>query len=258
MTDDYIEFINNVKKRLSIDLTMYKQTQMKRRLVSLRDKRGYPTFRQYFCAMKRDNLLLNEFLDHMTINVSEFFRNPDRWEVLKTSILPQLGALSNKLKIWSAACSTGEEPYSTAIMLKEFFPNYDFHILATDIDRSALEKARQGVYTERSVKGIPDKLIYKYFKQDENLYSVDQSVKQHVAFKKHDLLADTYPSNVDLIICRNVLIYFTDDAKAAIYTKFSHSLNQHGVIFIGSTEQIFKPDNYGLRLLDTFFYQRMT
>ncbi|SFA73797.1 chemotaxis protein methyltransferase CheR [Lentibacillus halodurans] len=255
MTEDYMEFVSNVKNKLGIDLTLYKEAQMKRRLTSLRDKNGYQSFHHYLAAIYQDESLLEEFLDRITINVSEFYRNPKRWEVLKSFILPQMVKRKQKLNIWSAACSTGEEPYSIAIMLKENFPGTDFYVLATDIDSRVLEKAKRAVYPEQSLKELPAGLKQKYFKQEHNGYSVHDAIKQHVQFKKHDLLVDEYPANIDLIICRNVLIYLTDKAKAVIYKKFTRSLKQKGVLFVGSTEQIFSPEQYGFTLMDTFFYQ---
>ena len=100
-----------------IDLSLYKEGQMKRRLTSLYEKRGYKSFQEYYQAIKNSHEVLIEFLDRMTINVSEFYRNYKRWEVLETKILPSLLSSTRKLKIWSAACSTGEEPYTIAMVL---------------------------------------------------------------------------------------------------------------------------------------------
>ncbi|MBP1949565.1 CheR family methyltransferase [Virgibacillus litoralis] len=256
MSQDYINFVSDIKRKLEIDLTLYKETQMKRRLTSLREKRGYLSFKAYFKAISQDELLLNEFLDRITINVSEFYRNPKRWEVMQSVILPSLLDNAQKLTIWSAACSTGEEPYSIALMMKEHFPNIEFQILATDIDNMVLARAKKGTYTEQSLKELPDSIKHKFFKQESGLYHIDEEVKRHVRFKKHDLLADVYPRNMDLIVCRNVLIYFTNEAKNIIYQNFSDSLKRDGVLFVGSTEQIFSPDKYNMSLIDTFFYQK--
>ncbi|SDQ54491.1 CheR family methyltransferase [Virgibacillus salinus] len=256
MSQDYINFVSDIKHKLKIDLTLYKETQMKRRLTSLRDKRGYQRFSDYLKAIAQDELLLNEFLDRITINVSEFYRNPKRWEVMQSVILPSLLKSGKKLSIWSAACSTGEEPYSIALMVKEHFPNADFTILATDIDNLVLERAKQGAYTEQSLKELPESVRDKYFKQESGLYHIDNEIKHHVRFKKHDLLSDIYPRNMDLIVCRNVLIYFTDQAKNIIYQNFSDSLKHNGILFVGSTEQIFSPDKYNMSLIDTFFYKK--
>src|SRR5690606_1064604 len=143
MGDDYYLFIKKIHTKLGIDLSLYKEAQMKRRITTLRDKRGFTSFISYYEALLRDDLLLEEFIDRLTINVSEFYRNPKRWEVLKDKIIPTLLKNNSSLSIWSAACSTGEEPYSLAILLSEHFPRVNYRILATDIDKNALKRANQ-------------------------------------------------------------------------------------------------------------------
>lgn len=256
MSIKYEKFIAQIHQKLGINLKLYKKAQMKRRLTSLRNKRNFDDFDTYYRALTKDDELLEEFIDRITINVSEFYRNPKRWEVLENKIFPLLLQNKQELNIWSAACSTGEEPYSLALMLKEIFPHVKSHILATDIDETALDKARQGVYKEHSLKSLPLPLKNKYFSHQHGLYHIDAEIKENITFRKHDLLADDYPKNIDLIVCRNVLIYFTEKAKNMIYENFSKSLAENGILFVGSTEQIFRPHEYNLSLADTFFYQR--
>ena len=251
---DFLGFIQNVKKMTGIDLALYKEAQMKRRLTSLRLKRGYHSFAQYFEAISKDKDLFYEFLDRMTINVSEFFRNPGRWEVLENKILPRLAKQSAKLKCWSAACSTGEEPYTLSLILMKH--RLDATVLATDIDEGALAKAKQGVYADRALQDCPKDLLDKYFSQDMHSYRISDVVKSKVTFKKHNLLADAFDSGFDLIICRNVMIYFTEEAKTDLYHKFSRALKPGGVFFVGSTEQIFQPQQFQLEAEDTFFYRK--
>lgn len=253
---DFYTFIANIKKMTGIDLALYKEAQMKRRLTSLRLKRGYQSFAAYFDAIAKDKELFYEFLDRMTINVSEFFRNPGRWDVLENKILPRLIQESRRLKCWSAACSTGEEPYTlTMILLKKNYMK-DSSLLATDIDEGAIAKAKQGIYTERSLQDVPKELVSKYFTKDAMTYRISPEVKNHVTFKKHNLLADPFDSGFDLIICRNVMIYFTEEAKHELYIKFSRALRPGGVLFVGSTEQIFQPQQYQFEAEDTFFYRK--
>ena len=256
MSDGYEKFVQLVKNKSGIDLSLYKEAQMRRRLTSLRNKRGFNRFSTYFAALEKDEALLEEFVDRMTINVSEFYRNPKRWDVLRDKVLPDLIANKRSLNIWSAACSSGDEPYSLAIMLKEHYPHTRASILATDLDEAILHKASKGIYDESALKGLPKHKKSKYFTFEDGHYHVDQQLKSNITFKKHDLLKDPYPKNLDLIVCRNVLIYFTDEAKNDIYHGFSESLSPHGILFVGSTEQIFQPQNYGLSLYDTFFYQK--
>ena len=160
-------------------------------------------------------------------------------------------------KIWSAACSTGEEPYTMAMILSKFFPLSKIKILATDIDEKAIARAKLGIYPERSLNEVPEDMKRKYFIREGSGYVLSEDIKRTVSFKKHNLLADSYGSFFDLIICRNVLIYFTEEAKDIIYHRFSKALKSEGILFVGSTEQIFNVNRYGLEVEDTFFYKKM-
>jgi len=254
---DYTQFIANVKKKTGIDLSLYKEAQMKRRLTSLYEKRKCRDFTEYFDLIRSDRSMMDEFLDRMTINVSEFYRNGQRWEVLDNKIIPQLLKQSKTLKCWSAACSTGEEPYSMAMVLSNHMPLREVSILATDLDQGVLDKAGVGLYPDRSLKEVPADMKKKYFTQEGQFYQVTDEVKRTVAFKKHNLLEDSYGSGFDLIVCRNVMIYFTEEAKDQIYTNFAKALKPGGILFVGSTEQIFSPDRYGLESEETFFYKKL-
>lgn len=256
---DYSQFTSKVHRLLDIDLSLYKEAQMKRRLTSLRNKRGFKDFSTYFSALKDDELLLEEFIDRITINVSEFYRNPKRWDVLREKVFPKLidENRGKKLNLWSAACSTGEEPYSLAIMLHEHFRHIDYSILATDIDDKALARAKAGIYQEQALKDLPLSKKTTYFTFKNGQYYIDEKLKRKITYKKHDLLKERYPNNIDLIVCRNVLIYFTDEAKDIIYKRLSESLRKNGILFVGSTEQIFNPNQYELNLFDTFFYEKI-
>lgn len=163
---DYTTFIGNIKRKTGIDLSLYKEAQMKRRLTSLYQKRGFRNFGDFYDAIHNDGEILEEFLDRMTINVSEFYRNAQRWEVLDRVIFPMLLSTNKKLKIWSAACSTGEEPYSLSMVLASHVPLRDVSILATDLDAGALERAKVGLYPERALKEVPKSVVQKYFVND--------------------------------------------------------------------------------------------
>lgn len=255
---DYLLFIKKVKDYTGIDLSQYKETQMKRRLTTLRMKFGHDTFMSFFDAMKKDHQLLNQFLDRMTINVSEFWRNPARWMMLENKFIPEMLQRERRLKVWSAACSTGEEPYSLAMILDARNVLKDAHILATDIDEGALEKAKKGIYSERSLKDVPSSYLAKYFKAEPQglTYHVSDTLKHAVKFQKQNLLEDPFDHNFDLIVCRNVMIYFTEDAKSMLYAKFAKALKPGGILFVGSTEQIFMAAQYGLESTETFFYRK--
>lgn len=256
MLQDYEQFVVDIKKKTGIDLALYKEAQMKRRLTSLYEKRGFHSFHDYFTAISQDRNLLDEFLDRMTINVSEFYRNGKRWEVLEKKLLPKLLEKNSRLKIWSAACSTGEEPYTIAMILSKFMPLSQVQILATDLDENVISRAKIGAYPERSLNEVPDEMKRRYFTQDGSFFKVSDEIKKTVTFRKQNLLADSFGGPFDLIVCRNVLIYFTEDAKDILYKKFSSALKPDGIFFVGSTEQIFNPGLYGFETEDTFFYRK--
>ncbi|WP_068785259.1 CheR family methyltransferase [Paenibacillus phocaensis] len=253
---DYLGFIQSIKKSTGIDLAQYKEAQMKRRLTTLRNKNGYATFADFYTAMMSNKPLFYEFLDKMTINVSEFWRNPNRWEVLRDSVLPELAAERPKLKVWSAACSTGEEPYTLTMILADLGLLPKTYLLATDIDDGALGKAQEGLYLERSLKDVPKAVAERYFSPEGHMYRFDPKLKKAVTFKKQNLLLDPFEEGFDLIVCRNVMIYFTEEAKQGLYHKFSRALRPGGVLFVGSTEQIFSPGQYDLEAAETFFYRK--
>lgn len=256
MQQDYESFVDKVNNKTGINLGLYKEAQMKRRLTSLREKRGFTSFLDYYNALAKDDKLLSEFLDRMTINVSEFYRNFKRWEVLDKKILPTLLKENKKLKIWSAACSTGEEPYTIAMLLSNHIPLSQISIMATDLDENVMDRAKKGVYPERSLQEVPENIKAKYFEKQGSFYHVSDDIKRCVSFKKHNLLADSYGDSFDLIVCRNVLIYFTETAKDSIYSRFSQALKKNGILFVGSTEQIFNPQKYNFDVADTFFYRK--
>lgn len=253
---DYMAFVHNFKKLTGIDLALYKEAQMKRRLTTFRERKGYDTFAVFFQAVKNSDQLLEELLDRMTINVSEFWRNPQRWVTLEKQVIPELLSRNSRLKCWSAACSTGEEPYTLAMILANCGALSQASILATDLDEQALKQAKAGVYHERSLKDVPATYKAAYFSKHGDVYVVSDELKRSVRFEQGNLLSDPFDSNFDLIICRNVLIYFTEEAKKLLYQKFSKALAPGGILFVGATEQILSPAQYGLVSTESFFYQK--
>ncbi|WMM26506.1 protein-glutamate O-methyltransferase CheR [Tissierella sp. MB52-C2] len=254
----YEAFKKDVNRLVNIDLNYYKEKQMKRRISSLLTRNNFRDFDDYFIGLKENKVLLEQFINYLTINVSEFYRNPSQWVVLQNDIIPSLMD-KNKggLKIWSSACSTGEEPYSLVMMLSNFFPLRDIKVLATDIDEEAMNKAKLGLYNEKSLANLPNGFKEKYFTKIEGSYKISDEIKKCVEYKKMDLLKDRFPSNIDLITCRNVMIYFTEEAKELLYSKFYNSLNEKGILFVGSTEQIIMPEKHKLKTAKTFFYEKI-
>lgn len=258
MKDSYNEFKRGVLLLTGIDLNSYRESQMKRRIDSFAQRKGYDTYSEFLTGMRQSRALLHSFVSYLTINVSEFCRNPEQWRLFETKIIPLMKAnLKGKLQFCSAACSTGEEPYTLAMYLTRHFLSGQYHILATDLDSGAIEVAKKGVYPESSVSNVGAEFRERYLKLLENRqYGVKRSILSQVEFKKHDLLRNPYPENMDFICCRNVTIYFTPEAKRSVYRHFSQTLKPGGFLFIGSSEQIPHPEEYGFEVFDTFFYRK--
>lgn len=242
-----------------IDLSSYKENQMKRRIDNFISKNKAANYHEFIGELKRDRAVYDRFITYLTINVSEFYRNPLQWQTLEKVVIPHLLKNFNRpLKIWSAACSTGDEPYSLAMVLSDFLPLNQIQILATDMDNEVLSKAKKGMYTENSIKGLPKKYRDKYLNIDKDgIVTVSKQLKSCISFKQHNLLKDGYPQGVHMIVCRNVMIYFTEEAKNKIYHRFSTALQKHGILFVGSTEQIIGADQYNFRGMQSFFYERL-
>jgi chemotaxis protein methyltransferase CheR len=254
----YEAFKQSIYDMTKIDLNSYKERQMKRRIEALITKHNIDSYNEYVIKLKTDKAIYDEFINYITINVSEFFRNPEQWLLLEKEVFPYLmDHFGKDLKIWSAACSTGDEPYSLVMLLSKFLPLNKIKIIATDIDRQVMDKAKTGLYHEKSLKGLPEEFIKKYFVMiNDKTYQISDQVKACVEFKQHDLLREAYPANCDLIVCRNVLIYFTDEAKNKIYMDFHKALKKDGLLFVGSTEQIIQAQQIGFSCFKSFFYKK--
>lgn len=259
MADNYETFKEQIYHITKIDLNSYKERQMKRRIDALIAKHKIASYNLYVDSLKKNPVMLEEFVNYLTINVSEFYRNPEQWNLLEKDVVPYLfNRFGNHLKIWSAACSTGDEPYSLVMLLSKYMPMSRIKVIATDIDKQILEKAKLGLYHIKSLKGLPQEFITKYFREvNSSTYQISDNIKACVEFKQHDLLKDAYQSQCDLIICRNVLIYFTEEAKDDIYRKFNSSLKKDAILFVGSTEQIIQPQNLQFATYKSFFYKKI-
>lgn len=254
---DYEKFKASILRMTGIDLSAYKENQMKRRINTLIDKHKIAGYEAFVGALKTDKELYEEFINYLTINVSEFYRNPDQWELMDKVFIPELiQKFGKNLKIWSAACSTGDEPYSLVMALSKHIPLNQIRIYATDLDKQVIAAAKNGIYAEKSISGVPKDLRDKYFTKVGNSYQISSQIKARVDFHEHNLLKDTYQKGFHFIVCRNVLIYFTEEAKDEIFAKFGQSLCNGGIFFIGSTEQIMGHRKYGLERRNSFYYEK--
>lgn len=246
-----------VLREFKIDLTAYKSNQLHRRILSFMSRVGTDNVQEFVDMLDKNKELKQKFLDFITINVTEFFRNPEIFDDLYRTMEKELLKSSNSLKIWSAACSVGAEPYSIAMMLDSSPYKCNYDILATDIDNTILEKARKGEYVLSEVKNIQKEYMNKYFTIENEKYYVSPKIKNKVTFKKHDLVLEDYEKNFDIIVCRNVVIYFNQDVKNNIYKKFYNSLKKGGLLFVGATESIYNYREYGYEKASTFIYKKI-
>ena len=236
---DWELFKQKLNRKTGIDLQLYKEQQMRRRINNLIVKTPYKSYTVYFNEIVKDKQKFADFIEYLTINVSEFFRN------------------AGSLNIWSAGCSIGAEPYSLAIIMKELTPGKKHRILASDLDIEIIGKAKRAVYTADEIRAMRADRKVKYFtKTPDGKFALKPEIKMCVDFKRHNLLKDPFESNFDLILCRNVVIYFTEEAKAELYKNFFKALKPGGILFVGGTESILNSRQIGYETYRPFFYQK--
>ncbi len=257
---DYRKFCDGIVALTGIDLAHYRPAQMERRLRAFALRNGAADLIAYLEILRRDPAACDAFLDRMTINVSELFRNPERFRELETTHLPELlGRAPGGLRVWSAGCSYGAEIYSLAILLRERAPTARHQLVAADIDEQILARARIGWFTTADMRNVTPERRVKWFNQsptDRERWTVVDDLRRNIDVRRVDLLKDRYPMDVDLIACRNVVIYFNDDAKDAIYRRFFAALKPGGILFVGGTERVTQADQMGWERAGTFFYRK--
>jgi chemotaxis protein methyltransferase CheR len=255
---DYLRFCAGVRTLCGIDLGHYRPAQMERRLRTYAERAGHADLDAYLAHLRRDVVAREGFLDRMTINVSELFRNPERFDELASDLMPQLlrTARGHGLKVWSAGCSYGAEPHSLAILLRELAPAGRHELMATDLDEGVLARAREGVFTAADMRNVTPGRRRWFEEGPSGKVRAVAALRSAIRFSKLDLLKDPFPAGRDLILCRNVVIYFTEEAKDALYRRFLAALRPGGILFVGSTERINGAESMGWEKAGTFFYRR--
>ena len=254
---EFLYLKRRINALIGVDLDSYRECQMRRRLTAFVSRTAAPNVVTYCRMLEQDPRMLDELRRFLTIKVTEFFRDPLMFDHLTRNILPQLLAKNHRLRIWSTGCSTGGEPYSMALILRELSPYARHTILATDIDEVSLAKARVGgPYRPAEVKNVPPNLLEDHFRVNDGLYWVSDRIRQMVIFRQHDLLRDAFENDFDIILCRNVTIYFTDSARYRLNRRFYRSLKPGGVLFIGATECLNEGAEMGYTRLAHCFYAK--
>ncbi len=240
---------NKISAGYGLDLARYKPAFIKRRLDRRMRMLNISEYSQYAHVLKNDRKEFEEIFLSLSINVTNFFRDSAVFDRFQLSILPQI--LSNlgenkKIRIWSAGCASGEEPYSIAIMFNQILGkimNLDVKVIGNDVNKTAIQFAERGRYSRKSVESLPPDVIKNNFQKISNNgqdveYEVVQSVKDMVTFKVGDILSDPMQS-FDVIFCRNVLIYYEKEAQELILTKFYKGLKDSGYLVLGMDETMF-------------------
>ena len=198
------------------------------------------------------------FLSYLTINTSEFFRDQVVFATLKKEIFPELlKKYGNGLKIWSAGCSIGAEPYTLAIILDTLKALYRAQIIGTDIDKKALQEAKKGIYSGKYLDKMPQDLIQRYFFKEGEVYRIKPEIQSSIIFKHHNLLRDSPLYGCHLILCRNVFIYFKPETQDFFLQRFAAALKAGGYLVIGSAEYISNPQKYMLKKRFNTIYQKI-
>jgi len=207
---------------------------------------GAHTYPEYMAVLKKDHSEYDRLFDTLTINVTNFFRDKSTYRIIEETVIPELVSSKKRegkkiIRVWTAGCASGEEPYSMAILfhkiLGERIGDYLISIYATDIDDKIMEKAKRAEYEAGTVSEVDEKILRRYFNCNLK-YNLKEVIKQMVRFKRHDLISDRPLAHLDIILCRNVLIYFSRELQMRLFGKFCEALNKGGYLILGKTESL--------------------
>ena len=252
MDQDLEKILSYLNEKRGVDFFGYRPSMIGRRAKNRLAAVRMDNFPEYLGHIKKNEEELNNLINVLTINVSRFFRNPLTFEYIADRVLPALATQikevpGRSLRVWSAGCSTGEEPYSMAILIDEFMKNealkFGSHVFATDIDEEALKNAREGVYRFESIKDLKYRFLKQYFTIHNETYTLNPEIKELVNFSIYDMLdprTSSPPESIfggfDMVLCRNVLIYFSKQYQEKIFEKLCHSLVRGGYLVLGRAE----------------------
>ncbi|WP_295161889.1 protein-glutamate O-methyltransferase CheR [uncultured Brachyspira sp.] len=238
-------FKNFVYKESGICFNVINKIILESRIASAMKEKKLDNVEDYYRIVSSDREELNKFLDNITTNLTKFFRNEPNFRLLKNYVLPRImknKKSGEKIRIWSAGCSTGEEPYSIAITCLETpgIKEADIKIFASDLSLNSLIAAKEGRYEVQKVENVPKEYLYKYFDElSSGEYVVKNYIKKLITFDYHNLIHRGSQTNMDVIFCRNVLIYFDNESVKLTVNRFYDILNEHGFLFIGHSESLF-------------------
>jgi chemotaxis protein methyltransferase CheR len=244
ITDENIKNLDAVLRNLNVDITSLKKSHLLRRIRVRMLRSGFTSFSDYFIFLKTNNDEKSQLQLAFSINVTKFFRNSDTFEFLKKDVIPNVinNSTSKMIKVWSAGCANGAEPYSLAILFENFKVRVNRVIItATDYNYELLAFAKKGIYSDDYFDETTPEILQKYFvKQDSKNYKVKSNIQSYIEFKKHNLVKDRVLAEraFDLIVCRNVLIYFNRELQPTLFEKFYSALKPKGYLVLGRTESM--------------------
>ena len=256
--EEFRIFKKKIASLINLDLNSYKNIQMERRIVSLMNQNNIANLANYYDLLKKFPNQLNAFINMLTINVTEFFRNPVTFIELEKVFIPELLQKNTRLKIWSSGCSIGAEIYSIAMMFDKLGILDKCELVASDFDKNVINKAKLGIYSKLEIGNLPPEYMNYFQEIDTNTekFQIAPKLTSKITFQYQDLLDSEFESDFNLILCRNVVIYFTEEAKDRLYQKFYNSLKTGGILFVGSTDWINNHKDLGFNIRSSFFYQK--
>jgi two-component system CheB/CheR fusion protein len=243
---EFLQLLEFLKRNRGFDFTGYKSSSVLRRITKRMQSVGVDSFADYTDYLEVHPEEFGQLFNTILINVTEFFRDSQNWEYIMREVIPTIVASKppdEPIRIWSAGCASGEEPYTAAMAFAEVLGMDQFRervkIYATDVDEEALNQARQASYNSRECQGVPPELMEKYFEISLRRSVVQKDLRKSVIFGRHDLIQDAPVSRIDLLICRNTLMYFNTETQARILARFHFALREGGFLFLGKAEMLF-------------------
>jgi chemotaxis protein methyltransferase CheR len=254
--DEYVTFCVGVRRLCEVDLSQYKRNQMERRIRTFVERRGARGLAEYLRQLNDDPEELDRFLDRVTINVSQLWRNPSQWTLLAREVLPELGK-EGRIRAWSAGSSYGAEAYTLAAVCLEAVPQAQVTIVGTDIDRRMVDQARVGEFSDADARDAPKAALQRWFERTPSGWLAGEELRAVTSFERGDLLRlRARPNSYDLILCRNTAIYFTEDVRDTLHAGLAEALRAGGYLLVGSTERVSEPAAVGLSPVLPFTYRK--
>ena len=255
--DEYTAFCEGIRRLTGIDLTQYKRAQMERRIRTFAERRAITSLTAYLDVLAGDREQLEQLLDRVTINVSQLWRNPEQFARLADHVIPELTA-EGRLRCWSAGCSYGAEAFTVAAIARTVAPDARIEVHGTDIDRRMVDRAREGIFSPDDARSVPRAQLERWFERlEDGRFRARPELRAVTRFEPGDLLRDRFlHARYDLVLCRNVVIYFTEDVRDRLHARLVEAIRPGGYLMIGSSERVASPPDLGLSTVHPFIYRK--